>query len=94
MWFFRKKRKKLSLSYENDQFDELRDVILSMDGAVLVSEDMHIVGSVDIGTFEYSVGDQRLSMLVENFSGIEITGDSDLVKLVAEKMKRITGSSL
>jgi len=87
MWSFKKKSEKLAISYENIEIDDLTDLILNFDDSELLSKEIHMIGSVDIAIFEYRVGDQKVSILVENLSGIDLVGDKDLIERISEKVK-------
>lgn len=86
MWPF--KNKKASLHFELDQLDSLILAIEGLDGAQKVGEEMNIVGSLDMATFEYKVGSSLVVFSVENYSGIDLEGDTDIVDQIASKMKK------
>jgi len=66
----------------------LQSVLREM-GAEQVSRSWGVAGSQEVNTLHFTCGDEPLVVEAETYVGLSITGDSQLVELIAHRVRRV-----
>jgi len=91
MWFLKKKKKKtITIGDETDEMllNKLKRV-LANHNAVLLKHDNYVVGSQDISTFDYNIGAETISITVETYAGVSITGEVAIIEKIINDIKSL-----
>ena len=84
MWPFKRNR-----VLHVDDVNSIELVLCALDeiGGVKKNSEWNVVGNVEINTFYYEVNGKKVTISVENISGIEIVGEIETIK----NLERIIG---
>lgn len=60
---------------------------LESEGSVLMDEKWGVAGSVELSTWKYKIGNNKILIEAETYQGLEISGEKELVERVVSRME-------
>ena len=85
---FRDKAKiRLGEAYDQGTFDAL-SAVLESEGAELLDKNWAVAGSIEISTWKYKIGKEKVKVEAETVQGVEISGNKELVERIADAVRR------
>ena len=63
-------------------------------GAEEISRNWGVAGSQEVSTLRFTLGGQPLTVEAETYVGLSITGDSEVVEIIAHRVRKIVATNV